>query len=259
MLDFAQIESQTLAGEPFAWGIVDKLFSVPDAAVLAASFPHDHFKTVRGYDGEKGYEYESRSLIHMGAAAVSHAASLSPSWRALADDLLSTRYRSVMTKLTGLDLTRLPVEVNVFHYGSGAWLGPHLDLKDKLVTHVLYFNDTWNESDGGCLQILRSGNMNDVAAVVAPIVGNSVVLVRSERSWHAVSRVVAANHPSRRSMTVTFYSSGSISTMWPPGDATPLHTYDAEGDTSPRRGLGPRLAGGLARRLLRRVRRTEPT
>lgn len=270
MIDFAQIETQTLAVEPFGWGVIDKLFTASDAAALAASFPRDHFKTVRGYDGEKGYEYESRSLIHMAASAVSHAPSLSPSWRALADDLLSPRYRSAMTKLTGLDLTSLPVEVNVFHYGSGAWLGPHLDLKDKLVTHVLYFNDTWNESDGGRLQILRSGDMNDVAAVVAPIVGNSVVLVRSERSWHAVSRVVAADHPSRRSMTVTFYSPGSVSTMWPPGDTTPLHTYDGDGyfgscarpshhlprprglaERAARRLLGPRLVGGLARRLLR--------
>ena len=182
-------------------------------------------------------------------------ASLSPSWRALADDLLSSWYRAAMTKLTGLDLRSLPVEVNVFHYGPGAWLGPHLDLKDKLVTHVLYFNDTWNESDGGCLHILRSGDMNDVAAVVAPIVGNSVVLVRSDRSWHAVSRVAAADHPSRRSMTVTFYSSESVSTMWPPGDTTPLHTYDAGSDVGSRRVLGARLVAGLARRLLRGLRR----
>jgi hypothetical protein len=26
-------------------------------------------------------------------------------------------------------------------------------------------------------------------------------------------------------MTITFYRPGSVSTMWPPGDATPLHAY----------------------------------
>ena len=29
-------------------------------------YPHDHFKSVDGYDGEKSYVYECRSLIHMG-------------------------------------------------------------------------------------------------------------------------------------------------------------------------------------------------
>ena len=49
------------------------------------------------------------------------------------------------------------------------------------------------------------------------IVGNSSVLVRSEKSWHAVSRVAESSRCSRRSVTVTFYRPGSVSTMWPPG------------------------------------------
>ena len=61
-----------------------------------------------------------------------------------------------MTRLTGCDLATVPMEVNVFHYGPGAWLGPHVDLEDKIVTHVLYFNTEWNAADGGCLSILRS-------------------------------------------------------------------------------------------------------
>ncbi|HST50856.1 MAG TPA: hypothetical protein VLJ61_02515 [Pyrinomonadaceae bacterium] len=69
--------------------------------------------------------------------------------------------------------------------------------------------------------------MSDAAASIAPVVGNSVVLVRSEKSWHAVSPVVKGCRRSRLSMTVTFYSPGAVSTMWPPGDATPLHRYDA--------------------------------
>ena len=66
----------------------------------------------------------------------------------------------------------------------------------------------------------------DVAAEVDPIVGNSAVVVRSENSWHAVSRVVKGCRLSRRSLTATFYREGSVSTMWPPGDKTPLHRFD---------------------------------
>jgi Rps23 Pro-64 3,4-dihydroxylase Tpa1-like proline 4-hydroxylase len=130
-----------------------------------------------------------------------------------------------MSALTGYDLTEAPLEVNVFHYGPGCSLGAHKDLPDKLVTHVLYFNRSWNKSDGGCLSILRSKDLADLVTEVLPVVGNSAVLVRSDESWHAVSRVVNGSASSRRSVTVTFYRPGSVSTMWPPGDTAPLHRY----------------------------------
>ena len=198
--------------------------------MLAATYPRDHFKTVAGNDGEKSYEYEARSLIKMAAKIPTNAEELSPAWRQLADDLLSPAYRAAMTKLTGRDLANAPVEVNVFHYKPGAWLGPHLDLKSKIVTHVFYFNKTWNMADGGGLTILRSSNMSDVVTEVSPIVGNSSVLVRSEKSWHAVSRVADGCRRSRRSMTVTFYHPGSPSTMWASDDMSPLHTYSGTDD-----------------------------
>lgn len=238
MIDLTQIARHTLQTQPYAWAAVGNLFSPRDAAALAASFPCDHFKTVAGYGGEKDYEYEARALIVMGAGTISYPEELSEDWLGLANDLLSPAYRVTMSLLTGCDLTTVPMEVNVFHYGPGANLGPHPDLPDKLVTHVLYFNRSWDGENGGCLTILRSGDPTDVAAEVTPIVGNSAVVVRSEKSWHAVSRVVNGCCWSRRSLTATFYRPGSVSTLWPPGEPTPLHRYDAtdlEVETSPPR------------------------
>ncbi len=111
----------------------------------------------------------------MGADSVSHADCLSAVWRRLADDLLSPAYRAAMTELTGRDLGSVPIEVNVFHYGPGAWLGPHLDLKDKIVTHVFYFNRAWDKTHGGCLTILKSSDISNAVADIAPIIGNSAV------------------------------------------------------------------------------------
>lgn len=164
----------------------------------------------------------------MGAASASRAERLGAAWRALSEDLLSEAYRDALSRLTRLDLAGLPMEANVSHYGAGAWLGPHVDLPDKAVTHVFYFNDAWDAEDGGCLTVLRSREMSDAAAVVPPVVGNSVVLVRSDDSWHAVSPVRAGCRTSRRSLTVTFYRPGSPSTMWPAGDGARLHTYSGE-------------------------------
>ena len=226
MIDLNRIAHHPLETDPYRWAVIDGLFSPSDAAALAATFPRDHFKRLLNYGGEKDFEYESRALISM-EQSISRPEKLSAAWRALANDFLSPEYRAAMSSLTGFDLSTTPLEVNVFHYPAGGSLGAHPDLSDKIVTHVLYFNEAWNDADGGCLQILRSKDEKDVAKTISPIVGNSAVLVRSDNSWHAVSSVVKSCRLTRRSLTATFYHPGSVSTMWPPGDRTPLHDYDA--------------------------------
>src|SRR4029079_5411498 len=117
MIDLTQFKQQRLSAEPYRWALVDQLFAPADARALVETFPRDHFKTVQGYDGEKGYQYEARSLIAMGAAAPAQDECLRPAWRTLAQDLLSVDYREIMSNLTGLQLAELPIEANVFHYG----------------------------------------------------------------------------------------------------------------------------------------------
>ncbi|MGZ7041829.1 MAG: 2OG-Fe(II) oxygenase [Thermoanaerobaculia bacterium] len=204
---------------------MDQLFSQADAAEIAKTFPSDHFKRLADYGGEKDFQYEARALLGMGEQSISRPRYLSRAWQQLAADFLSPEYRAAMSALTGYDLGTVPIEVNVFHYPPGGELGAHTDLRDKIVTHVLYFNESWDDEDGGCLTILRSSNPRDLVRVVSPLVGNSAVIVRSNNSWHAVSPVVKTCRLSRRSLTATFYHPGSVSTMWPPGDATPLHNY----------------------------------
>jgi len=236
MINWSQITRCKLENEPYQWAVIGDLFSPKDAAELAASYPRDHFKTLSARGGEKDYDYDARNLIGMGADSASYPEELSDAWRGFANDLLSPEYRSTMSLLIGRDLTDAPLEVNLFHFGPGASLGPHPDLSDKIVTHVFYFNKSWNKGDGGCLGILRSPDAADIVEEVAPIVGNSAVIVRSDNSWHAVSPVVRDSPISRRSVTVTFYRPGSLSSMWPAGDTTPLHGY---GEAEPRAEPGP--------------------
>jgi Rps23 Pro-64 3,4-dihydroxylase Tpa1-like proline 4-hydroxylase len=233
MINLNQISQHKLETEPYRWARIDGLFSPTDAKALATTYPHDHFKRLSAHGGEKDYEYEARSLIRMGAATPSFPNEMSAAWRSFAEDLLSPAYRNAMSFLTGCDLSDSPLEVNVFHYGPGASLGAHPDLADKIITHVFYFNESWNPKEGGCLSILRSSDARDIVAEVPPLVGTSAVIVRSDNSWHAVAPVVNGSQVSRRSVTVTFYRPGSVSSMWPPDDATPLHRYgELEADTN---------------------------
>jgi hypothetical protein len=225
VIDLKRVVGARIEMEPYRWAAIGDLFSPDDAAALAATFPHDHFKHLAGDDGDKEYEYEIRCLVRMGEQSISRAGRLSSAWRSLAHDLLSPAYRSAMSSLTGLDLSAAPLEVNAFHYAAGTNHGAHPDHRSKIVTHVIYFNESWSEGDGGCLLILGSRDPEDVAATVSPRVGNSAVLVRSDNSWHAVSRVADHCALSRRSVTATFYQPGSVSTVWPRWDRALVHGY----------------------------------
>jgi Rps23 Pro-64 3,4-dihydroxylase Tpa1-like proline 4-hydroxylase len=240
VIDLQRIISSTLQTDPYEWAAIGGLFSPHDAAALAATFPRDHYKLVEAHGGEKDYAYDARALIGMGDDTVAYRDDLSEPWQRLADDLRSPAYRNAIAALTGCDLSDALLEVNVFHYGPGASLGAHPDLPDKIVTHVLYFNESWNNRNGGCLTILRSNDPASQVAEISPVVGNSAILVRSDGSWHAVSPVVQTCRLSRRSLTATFYRPTSTSSMWPEGDQTPLHDY--HGDLPWWRRLGKRRA-----------------
>jgi SM-20-related protein len=225
VIDRSRISQRHLETEPFRWAAIDGLFSASDAVDLAATFPCDHYKRVADHHGEKKHDYEIRCLIRMGEQSISGVKQLSSAWHALANDLKSPAYRTAMSSLIGLDLSTAPLEVNVFRYPPGGSHGAHTDHRDKIVTHVFYFNESWNDDDGGCLTILGSSDPQDVVMTVSPLVGNSAVLVRSDNSWHAVSQVLKSCHLSRRSLTATFYRPGCVSTVWPRWDRALLHHY----------------------------------
>ena len=219
VIDLNRIARSRLETEPYRWAAVSGLFAAADAAALAATFPNDHFKRVADHAGEKKHEYQVRSLIRMSAQSVSNEKQLGSAWQALARDFLSPAYRNAMSELIGIDLSAADLEVNVFHYPPGGLHGAHTDHRDKIVTHVLYFNESWNDDDGGCLLILKSPDVQDTVTRISPLVGNSAVLVRSDNSWHAVSHVVPNCQLSRRSLTATFYHPGRVSTtVWPRWD-----------------------------------------
>lgn len=215
VIDLNRLSRLQLNTVPYRWAAIDQLFSPEDAALLAATFPLDHFKSVAGHDGEKTLGYDVRCLIRSGERSISRRKQLSGAWRTLATEFLSAGYRTAMSTLTGVDLSTAPLETNVFQYPPGGSLGPHPDHRDKVVTHIMYFNESWSVEEGGCLLILRSSDPHDIAMKVSPLAGNSAVLVRSDNSWHAVSGVVNGCRLSRRCVVATFYRPGCVSQMWP--------------------------------------------
>ncbi len=59
----------------------------------------------------------------------------------------------------------------------------HTDSRSKLITVLVYLNDTW-DADGGRLRLLRSNDINDVIEEAPPELGTLIAFVNRENAWH---------------------------------------------------------------------------
>jgi hypothetical protein len=217
VLDLHAVGAARLEDDPYHWCRVGPLFAPDVAQRLSQRIPLADAELREGRDRHRSWRYFVRPLVAMGASSAARPAALDPLWRALAAELAGQPYREALSALTGVDLTGLDLEANVFSYPPGSFQEPHPDLPEKIVTHVLWFNEGWDASYGGCLRILRSNDEADVAHELLPELGWSAVFVRSERSWHSVTAIVDDAPLDRRAVVATFYRPGSTSTMFPPG------------------------------------------
>jgi hypothetical protein len=185
---------------PYAWLATEpgELFDATVGHELRESFPLSSFVRREARDGgDKVYRNYSRPLSSPEGGRVDD---VSPSWRALVEDLLSVEYRQAVAGVLG-QAPAARVELRLVRHAPGDFLDPHTDRADKLFTHVLYFNAVWQEEWGGHLEILDGGGMVAVARI-PPLLGTSALLARSEDSWHRVSRVTGAAAPERRSIVI---------------------------------------------------------
>ena len=83
-----------------------------------------------------------------------------------------------------LNLTGRPTMITVRGHTDDTDGRIHTDSKTKIITMLIYFNETWHES-AGRLRLLRSGeDLDDFVAEVEPSIGTLLAFKRSDNSWH---------------------------------------------------------------------------
>jgi Rps23 Pro-64 3,4-dihydroxylase Tpa1-like proline 4-hydroxylase len=198
VLDLGGIASTPRHGEPYTWGYARHAIALPAAARLLATFPQDGFWRLQAHDGEKYYHYAARPLVALAADNDAALEGLHPAWRAVVGQLVSREYRAALGRAAGCSLDGAVMEASAWRWGPDAQLGPHLDLPSKIVTQVFYLTVGWDPAWGGCLRILRSADPDDTFRELPPALGSASVLVRSDCSWHSVTRAaqLAVRRPS---------------------------------------------------------------
>jgi hypothetical protein len=214
LLDLDALQPSVVHDGPYRWANVGQLLTPEVAADLRAAFPTEDFWPNEGDDGEKTYSFRLRPLLAQGATAVAQLSPLADVWHRLAAELAAPSFREAMGRMLGVDVMDCGVEADFFRFGPSDWMGPHRDLPAKQVSLIVYLNEGWTPSHGGCFRVLRSRDEDDVVAELPPEPGSAALVVRSKRSWHSVTRVVPDAPTDRISFQVLLWRPEHVSSNW---------------------------------------------
>jgi SM-20-related protein len=113
-----------------------------------------------------------------------------PAFAELMAELQDEPFAATLGKLFDLELTSLPRTVTVRKFCERTDGNIHTDHKSKVITVLVYFNETW-DSEAGQLRMLRSKtDIEDYTAQIPPLGGTLLAFRRTDHSWHGHTRFV---------------------------------------------------------------------
>lgn len=162
LFDFAALRLVGLQRDPFDHVVLPGFVRAAEAAAIRGCFP---------------------AALHGGVGPAPGRAPDNPLGRLVAA-LRDPDTTAVFSELFGLKLTPGTLMIHLRSRCRPQDGRIHVDSRDKVVTGLIYFNETWPH-EGGRLRLLRSGgDLEDMAGEVAPLDGTLVAFRRSDTSFH---------------------------------------------------------------------------
>lgn len=161
VLNFAALENTPLVSEPYEHLVVPGFISPECCEQINRDFP----------------------AIDQGGSFPLDSLTYGPNFAGLAEALLSTEMRNAFAQKFLMDLTGRPATLTVRGRTRQKDGQVHTDGASKLVTVLIYLNSGWG-SDGGCLRLLRTQNIDDVITEVRPEAGTLIAFRCRDNAWH---------------------------------------------------------------------------
>ena len=162
LLDIDAFSKAPLQTEPFEYLTVPGFVRQERIAAILADYPVI----------EKGGSYPLIALDY------------GPVFEELCAELQGEPLRAAFAEKFDMDLTERPTTLTVRGRCRPKDGQIHTDSDSKLITVLVYLNETW-DSDGGRLRLLRSGDsLDDVVTEVPPEAGSMVCFRNRRNAWH---------------------------------------------------------------------------
>ena len=110
-----------------------------------------------------------------------------PSVQRVIEEMLTPVFADTLGDLLGVpQLSQYPTIVTIRKWSKETDGRIHNDSKSKVVTALLYLNDTWPNTSAGCFRFLSSPESFEhvVGQEIKPLYGMFTAFRRTENSWH---------------------------------------------------------------------------
>ena len=191
-LDAAEFQGQS----PYPWVNPQGLLSEDGLRSLSENLPDiAQFETVFGKPRAHGQQSHDRYTLEYRTGL-----DLADCWREFVAELEGRDYRRFIARMFGRGFFRLRLH---WHYTPrGCSVSPHCDGRDKLGSHIFYFNDgeDWDPAWGGETLVLDDGGrfarssapaFEDFDRVISAeaMDNHSLLFSRKGNSWHGVREI----------------------------------------------------------------------
>jgi len=161
-IDLDALLAASVERAPFAYFIVPRFVRPQALDAIRADFP---------------------AIQHPGSFPLA-TLSFGPAFAAFMGEIQSPAMAAAVGEKLDMDLGASPTMVTVRGQSRAADGKIHTDSRTKLVTALIYMNDSW-ESPKGRLRLVRSQtDLNDVIAEVPPEQGTLLVFRNDPNAWH---------------------------------------------------------------------------
>jgi hypothetical protein len=168
LIKLDKLRSAELQTDPFDFMVVPDFLSRESLAQVNADYP--------AIDTAANHALEN---LRYGAA-----------FGRLMEEIEGREFAVILGERFNMDLASLPTTITVRKFCERTDGNIHTDHKSKVITVLVYFNESW-EHEEGQLRMLRSkDDIEDYAAQVKPLGGTLLAFRRTDHSWHGHTRFV---------------------------------------------------------------------
>ncbi len=162
MLQLEALRNATLRTDPYPYTLVTDFIEPTQLSAVLKDFP----------------EIDSPGSIPV------EAMSGGPAYQALIEALEGDEFRRAVSSKFGLTLDDFPTMTTLRGVMREKDGRIHTDSKTKVITVLVYLNETWDRA-GGCLRVLRNGSdINDYVEEIVPLAGTMIIFRVTDNCWH---------------------------------------------------------------------------
>lgn len=146
-------------------------------------------------------------LLKQGGSFNLEDVEIKPNFDRLLKSVDTPEFRRILTDKFGVDVMEHPMMITLRGYSRQKDGRIHTDSKTKLLTILIYLNESW-EAETGRLRILNNAtDMNDYVAEINSGAGDLVAFKVTENGWHGY----IPYEGQRQSIQINFLTSGKAS------------------------------------------------